>query len=247
MLSEIKLIDPTPLAPTETLENWYAEPFTKRTSCEIPGQCGGDCNCGCPYNAMTELEKLPRIDDFVDMFPNQWLAFITSSTEDEEFAPTHGKLVAHSPDPNEIFDAQNTVLWNQCVYIFFNGNYEAMLASYEHAEPQAGLAPTPESQGQRVPSQPPNHLKPLPQKLTDLIYSALDQLYLKNPDLGEAIRRLRVAKVRLSFKADTPLLSALDTALDYLEAPTDSQHSLDDVIWVLEEALVELEGVQAVS
>ena len=56
-------------------ENWYAEPFTKRTACRTPGQCGGDCDCGCPYNTMTEIERLPLIEEIATIFPNEWLAF----------------------------------------------------------------------------------------------------------------------------------------------------------------------------
>jgi len=114
----------------ETLENWYAEPFTKRAACQTPGQCDDDCDCGCPYNTMTDLDRLPLIEEIADMFPDEWLAFIVPPAEDDDPFPTRGKLVAHSPHPDEIFDAVNTVLWNQCVYTFFNGSIEAMLASY---------------------------------------------------------------------------------------------------------------------
>lgn len=225
-------------------ENWYAEPFTKRKSCEIPGQCGGDCNCGCPYNTMNEVEKLPRISDFLDLFPNEWLAFITSPDEDDDPVPTHGKLVAHSPSPDEIFDAQNTVLWNQCVYIFFNGDFAAMEASYGsqwEADVQAtAQTPTPESQGMRVP---PTQ-ETVPDNLFDLIYSALDRLYLQPPQPSEAIRRLRLAKVRAGFNPDNPLLPALDQALDELETETPD---LETLIWNLEEQLADLEPIRTPS
>ena len=85
-----------------TPENWYAEPFTKRTACQTPGLCGGDCNCGCPYNTMTELERLPLIEDVARIFPDEWLAFIISPEEDEDLEPVHGKLVAHSPASVEL-------------------------------------------------------------------------------------------------------------------------------------------------
>ena len=130
------------MAELDRFENWYAEPFTKRKKCEVAGRCGGDCDCGCPYNSMTEVEALPLIETVAEMFPNEWLAFIVPPAEDDDYAPVHGKLVAHSPTPDEVHDAVNTVLWNQCVYVFFNGGFEAVQASYgdswlnEPARPQ---------------------------------------------------------------------------------------------------------------
>lgn len=120
------------MAEIELLENWYVEPFTKRKGCQVPGQCEGDCDCGCPYNSMTEVDRLPQIDSLASVFPNEWLAFIVPPAEDDDYLPIHGKLVAHSPYPDDIYDAVNTVLWNQCVYVFFNGDFEAMEASYSY-------------------------------------------------------------------------------------------------------------------
>lgn len=219
-------------------ENWYAEPFTKRTTCEIPGQCGGDCNCGCPYNTMTELDKLPLIEELAEMFPNEWLAFIVSSAEDEDPAPTHGKLVAHSPNPDEIFDAANAILWNQCVYTFFNGDFEAMAASYGDqldADPVTITQVAIPKEAQPAPPQG----DPVPEKLLDLIYSALDKLYQQPADLSEAIRRLRIAKMRLAFNQDSPLNVVLDQALDRLET---SPPAISEAIWELEEGMVEVEA-----
>jgi hypothetical protein len=76
------------------------------------------------------VENLPLIETLASLFPDEWLAFIVPPDEDGEYLPSHGKLVAHSPNPDEINDAVLTVLWNQCVYVFFNGDYEAMEASY---------------------------------------------------------------------------------------------------------------------
>jgi hypothetical protein len=59
ILTEIELLDYPAvsfLKPQEP-ENWYVEPFTKRQGCKVPGQCGGDCDCGCPYKTMTEVER----------------------------------------------------------------------------------------------------------------------------------------------------------------------------------------------
>ncbi|MFQ5611962.1 MAG: hypothetical protein ACE5H9_07485 [Anaerolineae bacterium] len=73
---------------------------------------------------------MPLIDSLAEMFPNEWLGFIVPPGEDDDYIPTHGKLVAHSPHPDDVHDALLTVLWNQCVYVFFNGDVEAMQASY---------------------------------------------------------------------------------------------------------------------
>ena len=227
------------MAQIEPLENWYAEPFTKRTSCEVPGQCGGECDCGCPYNTMTELERLPLIEEMAAMFPNEWLVFIISPAEDDDPLPTHGKLVAHSPRPDEIFDAANAVLWNQCVYTFFNGDLDALLASYgddldsDEATVEQVAMP---KETIRVP--PP--VEPVPDNLLDLLYSTLDLLYRPPIDQYEIIRRLRVAKMRLNFNPDSPLNPILDQALDKLEV---TQPDFSGVIWELEEALAELETV----
>jgi hypothetical protein len=222
----------------ETAENWYAEPFTKRTACNTPGQCDGNCDCGCPYNTMTELEQLPRIEDIADIFPNEWLAFIISPTEDEELEPTRGKLVAHSPDPDEVYDAVNTVLWNQHVYVFFNGDY----AAFKNSFGSSWTAETDSTPVQRTYSGPKQAIdvtamSPLPDDLMELIYSALDQLY-GQPNLNETIRRLRLARVRAANAQENTLLPVLDSALDQLEI---ALPRVNEVIWFLEEALAELE------
>jgi len=229
-------------------ENWYSEPFTKRTACKTPGQCGGDCNCGCPYNTMTEIERLPLIEEIAALFPNEWLGFIISAAEDDDYEPLHGKLVAHSPDPDEVYDAVNTVLWNQHVYVFFNGDFETMQASYGARWDEA-----PASLTQRTYSGPKDinavaaapAQDPLPASLIDLIYSAIDKLYgapdlgasdLGTPNLNEAIRRLRLARVRAAA-ADDPLVTLLDQALDQIEGPLPR---LNEIIWLIEEGLAEL-------
>ncbi|NJN98200.1 MAG: hypothetical protein HC875_30990 [Anaerolineales bacterium] len=236
MLAKIELLDLAPVLPgrTQEPENWYTEPFTKRTGCKTPGQCGGDCNCGCPYNTMTEVERLPLIEDIARIFPNEWLAFIISPAEDEEFEPLHGKLIAHSLNPDEVYDAANAVLWNQHLYIYFNGSFETMQASY-------GLGWTESTPvARRMHSGPqPAPAEPLPEELGRLVTSALDQLY-QTPRINEAIRRLRLARVRAAQQSQPALMAALDTALDKLERPLPF---VDEVIWQLEEALVELEIV----
>ena len=221
-------------------ENWFAEPFTKRTACRTPGQCGGDCDCGCPYNTMTELERLPLIEEIAEIFPNEWLAFIISPQEDDDFEPVHGKLVAHSPDPDPVYDAVNTVLWNQHVYVFFNGDFAALQASYGDAWEQ----PVASSEA-RTFSGPKQAAEAtallLPDDLIELVYSVVDQLY-GQPNLNEAIRRLRLAKVRATVAQHTDLLPVLDSALDQLET---ALPRVNEVKWFLEEALLDLDIVTA--
>jgi len=237
-LAKIELLDLTaaPVARMQELENWYAEPFTKRTGCKTPGQCGGDCNCGCPYNTMTEVERLPLIEEIARIFPDEWLAFIISPAEDDEHEPIHGKLAAHSPNPDEVYDAVNRVLWNQHVYIYFNGDFDPMRASYGSGWEQeeravakrtySGLQASPVLPG--VP----------PQDLIELIYSALDQLY-DGPKINEAIRRLRLARVKTAQQKQNTLMAVVDTALDKLETPLPV---IEEVIWQLEERLADLEN-----
>lgn len=224
-------------------ENWYAEPFTKRTACQTPGQCGGDCDCGCSYNTMTEIERLPLIEEIVGIFPNEWLAFIISPEEDDDLEPIHGKLVAHSPDPDEVYDAVNTVLWNQHVYVFFNGEFDSLKESYGDswdktaADVEQRTFSGPKQINEVAASLP--QPDPLPEGLMDLMYSAVDQLY-GMPNLSEAIRRLRLSRVRAANADKAALLPILDSALDQLEAPLPR---VNEVTWFLEEALTELENI----
>lgn len=224
-----------------TPENWYAEPFTKRTACRTPGQCGGNCDCGCPYNTMSEAERLPLIEEIAQIFPNEWLAFIIAPAEDEDFEPVHGKLIAHSPDPDEVYDAVNTVLWNQHVYVYFNGDFETLKESYGSSWDEE--RPTVDQRTFSGPKQVSEVAAalagpdPLPDKLMDLIYSALDQLY-GQPNLNETIRRLRLARVRAANAGRADLLPVLDGTLDQLEAPLPR---VNEASWFLEEALAELE------
>ena len=189
---------------------------------------------------MTETERLPLIESIAAIFPNEWLAFIISPAEDEEFEPVHGKLVAHSPNPDEIFDAVNTVLWNQHVYVFYNGDYTALKSSYgqrwdkpvEPAGPKSYSGPKP-AFAEESPVAP---AEPLPDNLVALVYSAVDQLY-DTPNLSDAIRRLRLARVRAAAAANHELTALLDSGLDQLEGPLPR---VNEVIWKLEEGLADL-------
>jgi hypothetical protein len=239
-LAEIKLFDSQPASPGRSAdsENWYIEPFTKQTGCQTPGQCDEDCDCGCPYNTMTEVEQLPLIEEIARIFPDEWLAFIVSPEEDDDYEPIHGKLIAHGPNPDEVYDAVNAVLWNQHVYVFFNGNFEDMQTSYgddwEKSETIAQQAFSNPKQANPVTA--PSS-ESLPDDLIELIYSAIDQLY-DTPNLNESIRRLRLARVRAdATTTDSNLLAVLDHALDKMESP---RPPIGEVIWQLEESLVNL-------
>ena len=105
--------------------DWTVGRFQKQHGCRTPGQCDEDCDCGCPYKEMSEVDTLPLIETIAHHFPNEWLAFIVPPEEDDDPLPLHGKLVAHSPDFDDVNDAVLTVLWNQCVYVFFNGDVDA--------------------------------------------------------------------------------------------------------------------------
>lgn len=189
---------------------------------------------------MTEIDRLPLIEEIARIFPNEWLAFIISPKEDDDLEPLHGKLVAHSPNPDDVYDAVNTVLWNQHVYVFFNGDFEAMMASYgdnwdKKATPVAQRTYSgPKQIEEAAMAAPPP--EPLPDNLIDLIYSAIDKLY-GAPNLNEAIRRLRLARVRAAA-TNSVLTPLLDSALDRIEAPLPR---LNEVIWYLEEGLLDLE------
>lgn len=231
-MADIKLIDSwVPVAPPPSAgENWYAEPFSKKNGCQTPGQCGDDCQCNCPYNTMTNPGRLPLIESIARIFPNEWLAFILSPEEDDEYEPLHGKLIAHSPNPDEVHDAVGTVLWNQHVYVFFNGDFEAIKRSYGLAWTQPARA----QNGSGVKEAPA--VLPLPMDVSELIYSAIDRLYQKPPHLPEAVRRLRLARVK-AVNQNRNLTTLLDSTLELIEEP--SPH-LEQIIWQLEEGLVDL-------
>ena len=112
-----------------TPTDWVVGRFEKRHGCRTPGQCDEDCDCGCPYKEMSEADTLPLIDIIAQHFPDEWLAFIVPPEEDDDPIPLHGKLIAHSTNFDDVNDAVLTVLWNQCVYVFFNGDVEAQEAT----------------------------------------------------------------------------------------------------------------------
>lgn len=133
-MDDIIWLDETPVdraASDGIPDDWVVGRFEKRHDCRTPGQCDQDCDCGCPYKEMSEVDTLPLIDTIAQLFPKEWLAFIVPPEEDDDPVPVHGKLVAHSPDLDEVQDAVLTVLWNQCIYVFFNGDVESQQASLQ--------------------------------------------------------------------------------------------------------------------
>ena len=238
---EIKLFETWPATDQKSqgdAENWYAEPFTKRKGCQTPGACGDDCDCGCPYTGMTDVERLPLIEEIARIFPNEWLAFIISPEEDDDYAPTHGKLIAHSLLPDEVYDAVTTVLWNQHVYVYFNGDFETMRHSYGETWEQKLAIPSVPLAGQQadtvsIPLQP----DALPDNLLELIYSAVDALYDTPNVPAAAMRRLRLARAKATASADSALIKLLDEALEQIEQP---KPKISEIIWLLEEKLADL-------
>ena len=131
-MSDVIWLDNVPLesTPSDGLPgDWTVGRFQKRHGCRQPGQCDEDCDCGCPYKEMSEAETLPLIATIAEHFPDEWLAFIVPPEEDDDLLPVHGKLVAHSPDMDDVYDAVLTVLWNQCIYVFYNGDVESQQAT----------------------------------------------------------------------------------------------------------------------
>ena len=130
------------------------------------------------------------------------------------------------------------------MYVFFNGEFDNLKESYGNSWNQ-----TTGSVAQRTFSGPKQSNEvaaslsqpdPLPESLMDLIYSAVDQLY-GIPNLSEAIRRLRLSRVRAANANESALLPVIDSALDQLEAPLPR---VNEVTWFLEEALTELESTR---
>ncbi len=103
------------------------------------GQCGVDCDCGCPYTGMEEKGKIESIALVEQHYPDEWLAFVIPPGEDE-YNPEHGMLVVHSRDDNEVWDAVNRITHNQVVHIYFNGALDD--AYFEWAETEPALAGT---------------------------------------------------------------------------------------------------------
>lgn len=107
-------------------------------SCGV-GQCGVDCDCGCPYTGMEEKGKLEPMALVEQRYPDEWLAFVIPPGEDE-YNPEHGMLVVHSRDDNEVWDAVNRITRNQVVHVYFNGALDDTY--FEWAETAPALAGT---------------------------------------------------------------------------------------------------------
>lgn len=114
------------------------------------GQCGIDCDCGCPYTGMAEKGRVEEIAAVELRYPNEWLGFVIPPGEDE-FQPEHGMLVVHSTDDNEVWDALNRVTNNQVVHVYFNGSLSEAYAEWAETAPAEA--------GTRVPAfTPPTHI-----------------------------------------------------------------------------------------
>lgn len=100
-----------------------------RTTCGTcgHGECGVNCDCGCPYTDMAGNGKVELIATVEQRYPNEWLAFVIPPGEDE-FAPDQGMLVVHSVDDAEVWAAVQHITHNQVVHIYFNGTLEQYLA-----------------------------------------------------------------------------------------------------------------------
>ena len=98
------------------------------------GQCGVDCDCGCPYTGMEEKGRIEEIVQVERRYPNEWLAFVIPPGEDE-FNPERGMLVVHSPDDNEVWDAVNRITHNQVVHVYFNGLLDEAYLGWADSQP----------------------------------------------------------------------------------------------------------------
>ena len=98
------------------------------------GQCGVDCDCGCPYTGMEEKGRIEEIVHIERRYPNEWLAFVIPPGEDE-FNPERGMLVVHSPDDNEVWDAVNRITHNQVVHVYFNGQLDKDYLEWADSQP----------------------------------------------------------------------------------------------------------------
>ena len=107
------------------------------------GQCGIDCDCGCPYTGMVEKDRVEEIIAVELRYPNEWLGFVIPPGEDE-FQPERGMLVVHSIDDNEVWDALNRVTNNQVVHVYFNGSLSDAYVDWAET--------TPAEPGTRVPA-----------------------------------------------------------------------------------------------
>lgn len=98
------------------------------------GQCGVDCDCGCPYTGMDEKGKIEAIAEVEQRYPDEWLAFVIPPGENE-YAPERGMLIVHAADDNEVWDAVNRITQNQVVHVYFNGLLNDDYLDWAETEP----------------------------------------------------------------------------------------------------------------
>jgi hypothetical protein len=91
---------------------------------------------------MGESGSVEPIFDIEQRYPGEWLALVIPANEDE-FAPEHALLVAHSTDDEELWQAVANITHNQMVHVYFNGTLDDYLEWAEAApaepEPRAPL------------------------------------------------------------------------------------------------------------
>lgn len=92
--------------------------------------CGGNCDCGCPYSGLHH--RVEGIAEIERRYPNQWLGLVIPAGEDD-YAPEYAMLVVHSDNDNEVWDAVQSITFNQVVHVYFNGDLDAYLTWAERS------------------------------------------------------------------------------------------------------------------
>jgi hypothetical protein len=59
--------------------------------------------------------------------PDTWLALVIPPGEDE-YQPEQAMLVAYGDDENEVFDAAQSVTFNQVLHVYYNTSLQQYLA-----------------------------------------------------------------------------------------------------------------------
>jgi hypothetical protein len=89
--------------------------------------CGPNCDCGCPYTGMHERGRVEDVRAIEARHPDTWLALVIPPGEDE-YQPEQAMLVAYGDDENEVFDAAQSVTFNQVLHVYYNTSLQQYLA-----------------------------------------------------------------------------------------------------------------------
>lgn len=92
------------------------------------------CQCQCGWSSIKEQTALELIADVERRYPEEWLAFVIPRDEDQ-YAPEHGFLIAHSDNDSEVWDTITHIPHTQLVHVYFNGT----LATYLKWLDQQGI------------------------------------------------------------------------------------------------------------